>query len=89
MNMDEETQKIKRLKRKLEKRDRRIAALEHRIMLLENQIATKDLQAKRLPLDVTRAVQEALCNVRMIPVLGVGKNARILDVNFSEASADG
>ena len=87
--MDEETQKVKRLKRKLEKRDRRIAALEHRIILLENQIATKDLQAKRLPLDVTRAVQEALCNVRMIPVIGTGKNAKILDVNFSDAKDNG
>lgn len=83
--MDEETPKVKRLNRKLQKRDRRITALEHRIMLLENQIATKDLQAKRLPLDVTRAVQQALCNVRMIPVLGVGRDAKILDVNFSDA----
>lgn len=81
--MDEDIKIVKRLRRKLQKRDRRISALEQRIMLLENQIATKDLQAKRLPLDITRAVQQALCNVRMIPVFGVGNNAKILDVSFS------
>jgi predicted DNA-binding helix-hairpin-helix protein len=46
---------------------------------IEHQLAMKDMEVKRLPRDVTRAVQEALCNVRMIPVLGVGGSTRIVE----------
>lgn len=77
--------KIRRLLRKIEKRDKRNAGLLNRISQLESALATKDVEIKRLPREVARAVQEALCNVRMIPVLGVGKNARIIEVKSSEA----
>lgn len=76
---------VRRLRRKLEKRDEKIAGLKRRIADLEHALAVKDVEVKRLPRDVTRAVQEALCNVRMIPVLGIGKDARILEVKSSDA----
>jgi hypothetical protein len=75
---------VGRLLRRLEKRDRRISGLMRRVAMLESALATKDMESKRLPRDVARAVQEALCNVRMIPVLGVGKSARIVEVRSSE-----
>jgi hypothetical protein len=77
--------RVRRLLRKIEKRDQRIAGLVRRVAMLESALATKDMEAKRLPRDVTRAVQEALCNVRMIPVIGVGKNARIVELKSSDA----
>jgi hypothetical protein len=71
--------RIGRLQRKLDQRNRRIAGMQRYIADLEHQLATKDLQVRRLPVEVTRAVQEALCNVRMIPVLGVGGSTRIVE----------
>lgn len=70
---------IARLKNKLAKRDARIAGMQRHIAELEHRLAVKDMEIKRLPRDVTRAVQEALCNVRMIPVLGVGGMTRIVE----------
>jgi hypothetical protein len=75
--------RVRRLQSKLDKRDKKIAGLKRRIQELEHALAVKDVEVKRLPRDVTRAVQEALCNVRMIPVLG--KSARILEVKSSDA----
>jgi predicted RNase H-like nuclease (RuvC/YqgF family) len=72
--------RIGRLQRKLAQRDRRIAGMQRRIADLEHSLATKDMEVKRLPIDVTRAVQEALCNVRMIPVLGLGGGTKIVEV---------
>jgi hypothetical protein len=76
--------RIGRLQRKLDQRNRRIAGMQRYITDLEHQLAMKDLEVKRLPRDVTRAVQEALCNVRMIPVLGLGSGQRIVEVRVSE-----
>jgi hypothetical protein len=76
----------KRLQRKLQKRDQKIAGLQRRIADLEHALAVKDVEVKRLPRDVTRAVQEALCNVRLIPVHGIlGKEAQIVEVKASKA----
>ena len=69
-----------RLERRLQERDRKIAGLRRRVAALECALATKDLEVKRLPHDVTRAVQEALCNVRMIPVPGIRSNDKIVEV---------
>jgi hypothetical protein len=75
---------IGRLQRKLAQRDRRIAGLQRYIAELEHALSVKDIEMKRLPRDVTRAVQEALCNVRMIPVLGLGGGTRIVEVRTAE-----
>jgi hypothetical protein len=77
--------KMMRLARKIAQRDARITGMQRRIAELEHALAVKDIEVKRLPRDVTRAVQEALCNVRMIPVLDIGKTARILEVRTTEA----
>lgn len=77
--------RVRRLLLKLEKRDQRIAGLERRVAMLESALATKDIDSKRLPLDVTRAVQQALSNVRLVPIIGLTKNARIVEVKSSDA----
>ena len=76
--------RVRRLLRKLEKRDARIAALERRMASLERALAAKDLDSDGQPRDITRAVQAALCNIRMIPIIGHA-NARIIDVKSSTA----
>lgn len=67
---------IGRLKRKLAQRDQRIAGLNRRVAGLERALAARVLDSQLLPREITRAVQEALCNVRMIPVFG-GRVQRI------------
>lgn len=72
---------IKLLKRKLAKRDRRIAGMEREIRRLEHLITLEFRSLEDLPRQIETAVTRALCNVRMIPVLGAGRDARILEVN--------
>ena len=79
-----EDRRVGRLMKKVAQRDRRIAGLVRRVAMLESALATASMDAKRLPRDVTRAVQEALCNVRMIPVLGLS-GSRIVEVKTSDA----
>lgn len=71
---------IGRLRRKLAQRDQRIDGLKRRIAGLEHELAVAEIAVRRVPIEVTRAVQEALCNVRMIPVLGVGGSDRIIKI---------
>lgn len=85
MNPQPVNVEITRLRRKIKKRDARIAGLQRHISILESALATKDLEANRLPRDIVRAVQEALCNVRMIPVLGVGSKAKIVEIQSRDA----
>ena len=77
--------RVMRLRRKLDLRDRKIAGLKKRVADLEMLLATREIAAKRLPLDVARAVQDALCNIRMIPVHGVGRGDRIVEVKSGPA----
>lgn len=71
---------VGRLRRKLEQRDRRIAGLERELAATRSALALHATRLERLPIDVERAVQHALCNVRMIPVLGIGSRDRIVEV---------
>lgn len=77
--------RVRRLQSKLDKRDRKIAGLQRRVRELELKLARQYVERDTSMRDVRRAVQEALCNVRMIPVLGIGKNARIVEVKSSDA----
>ena len=77
--------RVMRLRRKLERRDLKIAGLKKRVADLETMLATREIAARGLPLDVARAVQAALCNIRMIPVHGVGRSDRIVEVKASDA----
>lgn len=76
--------RVDRLRRKLARRDARIAGLERRISELQRQFATQQRQIDVLPIEVTKAVQRALCNVRMIPVLGIGSSDKIIEVRTVE-----
>lgn len=74
-----------RMRRKLEKRDRRIAGLERQLRIANESLSLRTegivlVDTYTLRRDIARAVQEALCNVRMIPVLGIGGSDRIVGI---------
>lgn len=72
--------RILRLQRKIDKRDAKIAGLNRKVEQLETELSVHVMMIKRLPIDITRAVQEALCNVRMIPVMGLRSNDKIVEI---------
>jgi hypothetical protein len=71
---------VKSLRRKLAKRERRIAGMQRRINELEITLSLHVTRMERLPERVTKAVQDALCNVRLIPVSGVGRMDKIVEI---------
>lgn len=75
--MDSQEKTISRLRRKIAKRDTRIKAMQGRICELESALSTRMLDVEVLSRNIERSVSRALCNVRMIPVLGLGKTQRI------------
>lgn len=75
--MDSYEKTISRLRRKIDKRDNRIKAMQGRICELESALSTRMLDVEVLSRNIERSVSRALCNVRMIPVLGLGKTQRI------------
>lgn len=70
----------KRLVRRLDRRDKRIAGLERKIQQLENALAWRTMDLESLSRNVRREVQDALCNVRMIPVFGGTRDKVITEV---------
>ena len=66
--------KIRKMQERIDKRDRRIKWLERRIIELENNYAPN------LDKAVERAIKYALSNMRMIPVLGLCGDDRVVDV---------
>ena len=82
--MADESTAANRLRRKLKQRDQRIAGLNRRIEQLEQALASRVLDAKQMPREITKAVQDALCNVRMIPVFG----GRVSRIDVREVSGD-
>lgn len=75
--------KIQRLRRKIEARDKRIAGLERQIERLASEHLSISNQLADLPRLIEKAVQRALCNVRMIPVLGIRSDDTIVEVRSS------
>ena len=67
---------IQRLRKKLSERDKKIAGLQRRVAELDGPVAS----STRFDKDVYRIVQDTLSNVRMIPIVGLGKGDRILGV---------
>lgn len=65
-----------RLLRKIARRDERIAGMERRISELEHEVS----MIGRHRDEVYKAVQEALCNVRMIPARWPMRAAKIAEV---------
>lgn len=77
--------RYQRLLRRLEQRDRKIAGLEKKLKRVENALAWRTLDLESLSRNVRREVQDALCNVRMIPVFGGGRDRIITEIrNVSE-----
>lgn len=71
--------RVGRLQKKLAQRDRRIAGLLRRVADLERAVSTLEITGKQV--DFERALQRALCNLRMIPVLGLRSNDRVVEVH--------
>lgn len=69
-----------RLVRRLERRDKRIAGLERKIQTLEEALSWRSIDLESLSRNVRREVQDALCNVRMIPVHGLSSKNQIVEV---------
>ena len=87
MSADPET-KVKRLQRKLDARNQKIAGLQRRIAKLESNLALRSGDAVVVEWrQLEHAMQNVLCNVRMIPVLGMSKLGRILEVKATESDA--
>lgn len=74
-----------RLIRRIERRDKRIAGLERKIQKLENALAWRTLDLESLSRNVRREVQDALCNVRMIPVHGLSSMSKIVEVKCGDS----
>lgn len=75
-----------RLVRRLDRRDKRIAGLERKIQQLENALAWRTMDLESLSQNVRREVQDALCNVRMIPVHGFKRDEVITEVRHIPAT---
>jgi hypothetical protein len=66
--------KIRKLQERIDKRDRRIKWLERRIIELENNYAPN------LGRSIEFGIGRILSNMRMIPVLGLCSEDRVIDV---------
>lgn len=77
-----------RLKRKLQKRDEKIKGLEKRLALMEKALSSRSLDLSyirnELAKEITHSVQDALCNVRMIPVFPFGGEKKIVEVRVTD-----
>lgn len=76
--------RVMRLRRKIAKRDRRIIALEKKVLALESALGARTIDLESLSRNVERAVTDALCNVRMIPVFG-HRDRKIIEVRNVDA----
>lgn len=79
---------VQRLVRRLERRDRRIAGLERKIRRLEEALSWRTIDLESLSRNVRHEVQDALCNVRMIPVHGASRDRVIAEVKTSPQNAE-
>jgi hypothetical protein len=78
---------MRRLVRRVERRDRRIAGLERKIQRLEEALTWRTIDLESLSRNVRREVQDALCNVRMIPVFGGTRDQVITEVRNTPANS--
>lgn len=88
--MPSPTTEIERLRRKLAQRDRRIKGLENKLSMVQKALGMQAMLMQRLPIDIEKAVQRALCNVRMIPIIGLRSDDKIVEVrSASKERSDG
>jgi predicted RNase H-like nuclease (RuvC/YqgF family) len=77
--MNNEIEK-KRLERRIKRKDKRIAGLERKIQSLEKALSIRTLDLESLTKNLQNAVEQTLCNVRMIPVHSLGRHSVIAEV---------
>jgi hypothetical protein len=79
---------LERTRRKLRKRDEKIAGQQRYIQQLEEKLSRSfvslNSKLENLPRDITKSVERALCNVRMIPVHGISSNDKIVEIRNKE-----
>lgn len=80
--LDKNKVRERRLLHKIEEKNRKIKGLVSRMQRLENALATRTMDLESLSRNIGREVQDALCNVRMIPVRGIPKMDRIMDIRL-------
>jgi chromosome segregation ATPase len=79
MNWEHE---YKRLHRRYEKQKRKNAALEKRVRQLESKVADTTINLTR---SIEKSFERVLCNVRMVPVLGISGGSKIVEFNVTDA----
>jgi multidrug resistance efflux pump len=72
--------RLERANRRIQRRDRKIAGLERKIERLENALAWRSIDLESLSRNIRRVVQDALCNVRMIPIHAGTRERAIAEV---------
>lgn len=72
----------KRLRKRYEKQIRKNDALEKRVRKLEREVADRTINLTR---EIERSFEYVLSNVRMVPVLGIRSNDRIVGFNVADA----
>ena len=84
---------LQRLQKKLAKRDRRIEGMQRYIRHLEGLLrpaikSRLEILSPEVQRQLTYAVQRAIANVRMIPVLGIHSNDRVVRVEVENAKGE-
>lgn len=80
VKLDASARLVQSLNNRLAKRDRRIAGMTKKVERLEAALAWRTIDLESLSKNIKNQVQEALCNVRMIPVRGLGTDDKIVKV---------
>lgn len=81
MNEKEFEIKLKRLERKLAQKDIKIDGLNKKISQLERKVSYCTIDLSRT---IESSIQHVLSNVRMIPVLGIGSNSKIVEIKTED-----
>lgn len=82
--LNEKNIEIVRLQRKLRKKEAKLAGMRKHIGQLEEVIVNKAFDFNHISRKIENAVTNALCNVRMIPVIGKHKTARLNIEDYEE-----
>jgi hypothetical protein len=71
-----------RLIRRIENRDKKIAGLKRKVQQLESALAYRTMDLESLSRNIRREVEDALCNVRMVPVRNTLRDTKmIVEIN--------
>jgi len=77
---DPHTKLIGRMQKKIDSRNRKIEGMARKIDTLEATLAWRNIDLESISRNLKQEVENALCNVRMIPVGGMSKTSKILEI---------